>query len=603
MSNTDRDRVGRAEQKLPFLSARQAVALQVGGTVAGVLLAWHLALVITAGVPVAGIGITLRGLIAAAPLSLGAKYHPNPAAAAALFGILLAVGIVGVIASRRWRKGRRDHRPLGLATGTQARMSAGELRARKVAAWTRRGSVAAGRLDVDTAPLAEVGFLLGHKRDDGEPIVLSLEDQTGIVAPTGAGKTLYLMVNACLDAPGPLIATSTKPEILDAIVEARTGKGRVWVFDPLNLAHWPEPMVWDATTGCADPAMATSSGLAFAGGLQVDDGRDGSFFQVQAGIIMSRLLRAAAADALTMDAVITWSADLKSAAQRAVTILRRSPETAQWATTLATAISGADETATSVRMTMAQKIEPLLNPVVMRQLLPTPGVSVFDPAAFVQSTDTLVLITDDQAQTNVAPLTTMLLNQVMDAAKKAAALARTGQLDPPLRIAADEIANVAPLPKLPGMLSDSRGIGVQWFPAFQSVAQILARWGDKQGRAILANLNCSLVLGGLQDEKALERFSTLVGQVDMIQVSSTVDAANIATGRQVTMTERTAVRPEEIRQLPDGTALVIYRNAPAMLVDLVAWRDRPDGADIMAGMTRVRAARIAHHHRAAAVEQ
>lgn len=591
----DQDQVGRARQKLPFLSARHAVALQVGGTIAGVLLAWHFAVVITAGVPVTGIGVTLRGLIGAAPLSLGARYHANPAAAAAMFGTLLAVGVAVVIAVRRWRSSRAEHRPLGLATGRQARMSAGELRARKVAGWTRRASVADGHLDVDTAPLTEVGFLLGHQQGTREPVVLSLEDQVGIIAATGAGKTLYLLVNACLDAPGPLIATSTKPEILDAIVEARTSKGRVWVFDPLNLAHWPEPMVWDATAGRIDPAMATSSGLAFAGGLQVDDGRDGSFFQVQSGIIMSRLLRAAAVDRLTMDAVITWAADLKSAAQKAVAILRRSPETAQWATTLATAISGTDETATSVRMTMAQKIEPLLNPVVMRQLLPTPGVSVFDPATFVHSTDTLVLITDDQAQTNVAPLTTMLLNEVMDAAKKAAALSQTGQLDPPMRIAADEIVNVAPMPKLPGMLSDSRGIGVQWVAVFQSVAQILARWGEKDGRAILANLNCSLVLGGLQDEKALERFSALVGQVDMLQVSSTVDADNAATGRSVAMAERTALRQEEIRQLPDGTALVIYRNAPAMLVDMIAWRDRPDGADIMAGMTRVRAARIAHH--------
>ena len=149
---------------------------------------------------------------------------------------------------------------------------------------------------------------------------------------------------------------------------------------------------------------------------------------------------------------------------------------------------------------------------------------MFDPATFVQSTDTLILLTDDQAQTNVAPLTTMLLNEVMDAAKHAAAISETGRLDPPLRVAGDEIVNVAPVPKLPGMLSDSRGIGVQWFPVFQSVAQILARWGEREGSAILANLNCSMVLGGLQDPKALERFSGLVGQVEMQEVSSHIDA-------------------------------------------------------------------------------
>ena len=68
-----------------------------------------------------------------------------------------------------------------------------------------------------------------------------------------------------------------------------------------------------------------------------------------------------------------------------------------------------------------------------------------------------MLITDDQAQTNVAPLTTMLLGEVIDAAKHHAARSRTGRLDPPLRVVGDELANVAPLPKLPGLLSDSRG--------------------------------------------------------------------------------------------------------------------------------------------------
>jgi type IV secretory pathway TraG/TraD family ATPase VirD4 len=188
----------------------------------------------------------------------------------------------------------------------------------------------------------------------------------------------------------------------------------------------------------------------------------------------------------------------------------------------------------------------------------------------------------------------MLLNEVLDAAKHQAARSMTGRLDPPLRIAGDEIANVAPIPKLPGNLSDSRGVGIQWFAAFQSVAQIIARWGEDDGRQILANLNCSVIMGGLQDEKALDRFSALVGDTDVTEVTATLDAANTATGRNITTTERTALRAEEIRLIPDGQALVIYRNAPAMLVTLIPWTHRPDGPDIAAGITRVRTARTTH---------
>ena len=586
--------MGRARQRLPLLNPQQWAWLVVGCTIGGLFLLWHLALVITAGVPVGGIGVTLRGIITANPLSLGAKY-PADGTAFAVWAVLVVVGVVGVLLVRRWWMGRHRDSPLGFASAEAAQMSAGEARARKKAAWIRRASVARG-FDPDTAPLNQVGSLLGFEQGAGEPVVLTLEDQTGIVAPTGAGKGLYLMTGVCVDAPGPLVATSTKPELLDAIVEARTALGRVWVWDPLNMSWWPEPMVWDPTAGADKAEVASARGLAFAGGLQVDNDKDGAFFQKQAGIITARLLRAAAIGGLDMDAVITWAADLKASANRAVQLLKRDPATEHWGTTLATAITGADDTVSSTRMTMAQQIEPLLNPAVMRQLIPAPGVDVFDPVKFVQSTDTLVIITDDQAQTNVAPLSTMLLNEVMDAAKHVAAMAPTGRLDPPLRIGGDEIVNVAPVPKLPGMLSDSRGIGVQWFVVFQSASQILARWGEREGSAIMGNLNCSMVLGGLQDPKALDRWSALAGQVEMQEVTSHVDAHNnVASQRMVTVSERTMLRPEEIRQLPDGVALVIYRNAPPMLVDLVPWTDRPDGDEITDGIQRVREARVAHY--------
>ena len=188
----------------------------------------------------------------------------------------------------------------------------------------------------------------------------------------------------------------------------------------------------------------------------------------------------------------------------------------------------------------------------------------------------------------------MLLNDVMDAAKKAAAVTVTGFLDPPLRVAGDEIANVAPLPKLPGMLSDSRGIGVQLILVFQSVSQVLARWGENQGRAILGNLNCSIVLGGLQDEKALERWSGLAGHADTLQVRSNMQPGNVGAGWMVEENEKPVLRQEEVRGLPDGVALVIYRNAPAMLVDLIPWTARPDGEETRAAIRRVRAARIRH---------
>jgi type IV secretion system protein VirD4 len=591
------DRLGRTHQRPSRLTSGQLTALAAVGTVLGGLALWHLTLVLTAGVALTEVGVTLRALMSAAPLDLPARYDPAGAGPTVALFIALMVSALALVIW--WALRAPQHRrggAVGLADRGQTRRSAGETRAREKAAWTRRASVAAGRLDVQRAPLSEVGLLLGHTSRDGEPVVLTLEDQVAVIAPTGAGKTLYLIVGACLDAPGPLVATSTRPELLDAILEARTGMGTVWVFDPLDVATFPDAMVWDPVAGAEESAAASARAASFVAGIGADGSADSSnpFFRQAARAIIARMLHAAALGGRCMDDVVAWSLDLQNS-DTAQGILDRDPRAeVQWAQTLKAARTGADDTVSSIRQTLAQKVEPILSRLVMRQMVPGRGVQVFDPAAFVRSTDTLVLITDDQAQTNVAPLTTMLLGEVIQAAKQAAAQSMTGALDPPMRIVGDEIANVAPLPKLPGLLSDSRGLGVQWLLAFQSVAQILARWGEDEGRQILANLNCSLVMGGLQDEKALDRFSALVGETEVTEVTSNLDQTNTATGASISTAERTALRAEEIRQLRDGQALVIYRNAPAMLIDLIRWTDRPDGDQTAAAITRVRAARIGH---------
>ena len=69
----------------------------------------------------------------------------------------------------------------------------------------------------------------------------------------------------------------------------------------------------------------------------------------------------------------------------------------------------------------------------------------FDAKAFVASTDTLILVADQNASTNVAPLCAMLLQEVVDTAKAHAARQPGGRLDPPLRLVGDELANVAAL--------------------------------------------------------------------------------------------------------------------------------------------------------------
>ena len=148
--------------------------------------------------------------------------------------------------------------------------------------------------------------------------------------------------------------------------------------------------------------------------FSADESSDSSnpFFRNAAGTIIARLLHAASLADRPIQDDLAWARELERSTE-ARDILGSEPNAQiMWGRTLEAAVQGADETLSSVRMTLAQRVEPLLSRKVLRQMTATPpGVLVFYPTAFVPSTDTLVLIADDQTDTKVAPLSTMLLDE------------------------------------------------------------------------------------------------------------------------------------------------------------------------------------------------
>ena len=54
----------------------------------------------------------------------------------------------------------------------------------------------------------EVGYLLGTAR--GRQVWATVEDSILLIGPPRSGKGLHLVINAIVDAPGPVITTSTR---------------------------------------------------------------------------------------------------------------------------------------------------------------------------------------------------------------------------------------------------------------------------------------------------------------------------------------------------------------------------------------------------------
>jgi hypothetical protein len=558
--------------------------------VAAVLLAvgcWHLSLVLSGGPAPRDLGATLTALLAGRPVT-GLPPGDRPATSLPVLATVALVLWVPCTGALAWAVGAATPRKpgKGLATRWQVRNHLGETAARRAAAWTRPG------LDeraVACAPVTQIGWPLATQVGTGEPVVLDLETALAVMAPTGSRKTRMVVIPAVLDAPGPVVVTSTRADLLDVVAAPRSRRGRVWVFDPMDRTRWPDPMVWDPVAGCVDGLAAIGRARAFAGERPTSTGGGGpdhtnaGFFRGTSGDALARLLHAAALDGRPLAEVIGWGVDLENAGTP-IEILGTHPAAEPgWAGQLRSLATGADDTVASTRQTLQTTLGPFSVSKVLDRLTPGPGVPVFDPAGFVTSTDTLVIVSDNNSAVNCAPLATMLLWQLVDAAKTAALSTRTGRLTVPLRLVLDEVANIAPLPELPDVATDIRAYGIQTVYVLQSHAQVEEKWGRVRARMLIDNAPAVLVLGGLKDDDALERFSRLAGQVEVQELATSYDQGAARRSVSQSIRERRVLRSEEIRMLAPGTGLLLYTAMPAALVRLTDWTDRADADQLHAG--------------------
>ena len=75
---------------------------------------------------------------------------------------------------------------------------------------------------------------------DGRRLVWAGPQQAMLVlGPPRSGKTSTLVVPNVLAAPGPVLVTSTKTDVLQATLASRSQLGRCWLLDPTGTIELP----------------------------------------------------------------------------------------------------------------------------------------------------------------------------------------------------------------------------------------------------------------------------------------------------------------------------------------------------------------------------
>jgi type IV secretion system protein VirD4 len=511
--------------------------------------------------------------------ALGSDAVPGPVvywtAAVAELAAIVAAGIrlAVMLVRRRPRPGmatRRELRELGAkAIGARAAV----LRPDVPASSGRDSRVAAA------------GLRLGRHHPTGGDLWGTVEDSYLVIAPPRTGKTAYVVIPTVMDHQGPAVVTSTRREAIDVTVAARRRQGPVWVFDAdlASTAALPagaHPARWSPVSGAEDPqtAMMRARSLARAAGAGVGV-TNGEFWATHAQTVMQCYLHAAAVAGKSIGDVRRWAFEPEN--REAVTILRSSPSAAAWAGELGALARVADRQRDGVWGVAQHSLAALAEPRLLERCNPNPDEG-FDPAELLVNGGTLYIVGRAATQDVVAPLVAALVEAVVDAARQRAGERRGGRLTPPLLVALDEAANIAPLPGLPTLVADGGGSGITTMVVLQSRARAREKWGENAADAIVAACTHRLILGGGGELSELEDLSRLVGERDDEVRSQTWQPWGSGHGTSTSTALRRVpiITPADLQALPKGRGVLCSPSTRPAEITLTPWWERPDAPDL-----------------------
>ena len=222
----------------------------------------------------------------------------------------------------------------------------------------------------------------------------------------------------------------------------------------------------------------------------------------RAGALLSTLLHAAATEDLSMRDVLKWI-DRHNGAP-ALEILASGTGGDAPATDLLAGIVATDSREQSGIWSTASGV---LAAYRTEGALASTRAAPLDLEAFCDGPNTLYVCSTGRRQRQFAPLVVAIVGDVRDAAY---ARSRDGHTGPPTLLALDEVANIAPIPDLPAMVSEGAGQGLLVLACLQDLSQARGRWGAAAD-GFLSLFGTTVVLRGIADTATLRDISALAG--------------------------------------------------------------------------------------------
>jgi type IV secretory pathway TraG/TraD family ATPase VirD4 len=393
----------------------------------------------------------------------------------------------------------------------------------------------------------------------GRWVTADPEHAVMVLGPPRSGKTGSIVIPSVLAAPGSVVSTATKPDVMNATWRARAEIGQVWLYDPSGeRSQWPagvRRLSWSPVPAASswDGALLMARAMASSGSAATGTTNE-QHWRERSTALLAPLLYAAFVTDRQISQVLRWvlRAELE-AAQKAL-----EDHGAQVAADVLAGIAKTDERERSSILSATAGVLSAYNADAVRRNAAHPN---FDADRFVAGSDTLYITAPAHKQALCAPLVTGLLEQIRHATYKHAAEDSHGVEGRPARRAPvymclDEVANMAPIHDLPSLVSEAGGQGLHVMICLQDLSQARRRWGDSSADGFLSLFQTKVVLSGIADPKTLEAISLCLGEYDRQVVTHTLGRSVPDTWffekAHATDTESVAYHTARQRTLPPG---------------------------------------------------
>jgi type IV secretion system protein VirD4 len=457
---------------------------------------------------------------------------------------------------------------------------------KRAARWATRGDLT----DLRVRRPEPGRITLGHH---GRALIAAEERvSVMVVGPTQSGKTTGLVVPAIREWHGPVLATSTKADVLRHTLPARSELGDARVFDPTgatSLSH----AVWSPLTASTSwtGARRTAAAMLGVGDRRAGHSADDAFWRPAGARYLAALLYAATKTPdLTMADVLHWIAT--SDFDQPIKLLDASRSgDASAAIDSIQSVKGSDHRfASSLLQTIATALDPWQEPRVAGA---TMGQSRISADWLLGATNTLYVVAPADDQRRLSGLFAALVSHIVSAAYERSA--KTGRpIEPALLLALDEVCNIAPLSNLDEIASTGPGQGVHLLCVLQNISQSYDRWGRDRAETIIANHRARLFCSGIGDRATLDYLRSTLGDEEIARITTQQRSIAIPGARTRSTEHRPLATPHRVRQADRSQGLLVYgRLAPAW----ITLRPQPDAPGRQSGAARGARDRTNRHTR------